>query len=185
MDQALDLLPLRLAFSTTKEPPFHLHGAVATVNVRWARFVPAGQGMAGQGTSLIEWRTSISFRLQRFNQLLLWQCRVGRIEFEWEGEGGHAIRRWKIGWIFINSELCFNVPFAVCSVPPWLEMPVSHLQLSVLTWKIIACQQSCAFDVALYSILQPPKSFFVFFWVCAKRIKDLVSSGKLSCQKTS
>jgi hypothetical protein len=33
VDQALDLLPLRLAFSTTKEPPFHLHGPVASVNV--------------------------------------------------------------------------------------------------------------------------------------------------------
>jgi hypothetical protein len=151
---------------------------------RWQALMFDEHDLCRQGTSLIEWSTSISFRLQRFNQLLLWQCRVGRIEFEWEGEGG--IWRWKIGWIFINSDLCFNVPFAVCSVPPWLEMPVYlTFSLSVLTWKIIACQQSCAFDVALYSILQPPKSFFVFFWVCAKPIKDLVSSGKLSCQKTS
>jgi len=50
---------------------------------------------------------------------------------------------------------------------------MSHLQRSVLTWTINACPQLCAFDVPLSSILQPPKSFFVLFWVCAKTDKGL------------
>jgi hypothetical protein len=77
-----------------------------------------------QSTSLIEWHTSISFRLERFDQLLLRQCRVGRNESESQGERGHAILWWKIRWIFINVDLCFNLPSAVCSGPPRLEMLV-------------------------------------------------------------
>jgi hypothetical protein len=128
-----------------------------------------------QSTSLIEWHFSISFRLERFNQLLLRQCRVGR-------KGScHLVMK---DWVDLHQRRPLLRP-PICgllSTTTFGNACMSHLQLSVLTWTINACPQLCAFDVPLSSILQPPKSFFVFFWVCAKLIKDLVSSGKLVCQ---